>query len=83
MNAVKVKRIACQACMHADHMDYAFVAEMEKQNTLPHMYTNSQFLNQTGNDSQINTSLAMLPQSRPQPQAILAEQVAVQVGCLK
>ena len=66
MHAVKVKRIACQACMHADHMDYAFVAETEMQNTLPHMYMNSWFLNQTGNDSHINTSLAILPQAIPQ-----------------
>ena len=59
--------------------EWCIFVEMEKQNTLPHMYINSWFLNQTGNDSQINTSLAMLPQSRPQPQAMPQ---AVQVGCL-
>ena len=33
MHAVKVKYFACQACMHEDHMDYAFVAGMEKSET--------------------------------------------------
>ena len=75
--------------MHAvGRMNGAFFVDMEKQNPLPRMYINSLFLNQTGNDSQINTSLAILPQAIPQAvqpamSAFIGEEVTVKFDCLK